>query len=162
MFGYFSVTAEEHAQNTHITVRYVYVRPHSPRYNRPVHVSLTTHAGGQPSRSTGSELALCSVANTLPKFRAPTDQQSSSSSYQKKEKKKEKKKPMHESQCNVMGLRSFRQMVMGPCQSPFPGPHHTLHPSSKVQRGTGDDDVQKQSARSCWISTRAGRGAELS
>ena len=90
MFGYFSVTAEEHAQNTHITVRYVYVRPHSPRYNRPVHVSLPTHAGGQPSRSTGSELALCSVANTLPKFRAPTDQQSSSSSYQKKEKKQQR------------------------------------------------------------------------
>ena len=66
-------------------------------------------------------------------------------SFNKKEKRREKKgkkrpqkKPMHESQCNVMGLRSFRQMVMGPCQSPFPGPHHTLHPSSKVQRGTGE------------------------
>jgi len=30
MFGYFSVTTDEHAQNTHITVRYVYSVP-SPR-----------------------------------------------------------------------------------------------------------------------------------
>ena len=84
MFDYFSLTADEHAQSKHshhCPLRVRNMPRVSPQYNRPLDVYLTTHAGGLPPRSTGSELALFSVANTLPKFRDHADQQSSS--YQK-------------------------------------------------------------------------------